>query len=254
MKICKAVLLVYCILVFIVIFAFIRCIFFSCKRRRQLVMSYAIHAFGRVALFIVGIRLSIDGSAASLRKGVFFITNHVSYLDGIVAAGMFPLIFISRGDLKTWPLFGIFSSLSETIFVNRIGSSGICQEIERIGGTLKNGVSVILFPEGTTTEGNGMIPFKSSFFQAPIESGSCIVPFTIRYTKVNGRPLDANNKDSIFWYGDMEFAPHLFQLMGLRSIEVQVRILEPVKSAAIGDRKALGNLCQKVIQDSLSAQ
>jgi len=252
LKICKTALLVYCILVFIVIFAFIRCIFFSCKRRRQLVMSYAIYAFGRLALVIIGIKLRVSGAPLP-RGGVFFVTNHVSYLDGIIAAGMFPLIFISRGDLKTWPLFGIFSSLSETIFVNRTSASGIHQEIERIGTALVHGVSVILFPEGTTTEGNGMMPFKSSFFQAPIECVCDIIPFTIRYVKVNGRLLDAATKDAIFWYGDMEFAPHLFQLMGLRSIEVQVRILEPIKSAAMGDRKVLGNLCQKVMQDSLSA-
>jgi 1-acyl-sn-glycerol-3-phosphate acyltransferase len=200
----------------------------------------------------MGIKISIQGKAKLFHpQGIFFVTNHVSYLDGIIANSVFPLLFIARGDLKAWPFFGIFARLSETIFINRGGSVGLHKEILKISSVLKTGTNVILFPEGTTSSGNTIFPFKSSFFEAPFVSRSLIVPFTINYKKINSNSIDEKNKDLIFWYGEMKFLPHLTGVLGLRNIEVRLNILEPIETCVGQDRKELSAITRKAIEANL---
>jgi 1-acyl-sn-glycerol-3-phosphate acyltransferase len=200
----------------------------------------------------MGIKIEVCGKRKlSSQKGIFFVTNHVSYLDGIIISSVFPLIFIARGDLKNWPFFGIFSLISDTIFVNRSDPSNLRREIQKISSFLASGTNVILFPEGTTTNGNSITPFKSSFFEAPLASHSLVVPFTISYNRINSSPIDAKNKDLIFWYGDMKFLPHLIGVLSLKNIEVQLKVLEPIEISAGQDRKELSVIARKAIEANL---
>jgi 1-acyl-sn-glycerol-3-phosphate acyltransferase len=222
-------------------------------KRRQYHASHLILAFSKVMAFVLGIKAKVKGDKSLLTKrGAFIVTNHVSYLDGIIISSIFPLIFIARGDLKNWPFFGIFTLISDTIFVDRRDPTGLPQEISKISQALSSGANVILFPEGTTTAGYSISTFKSSFFQAPLANFSPIIPLTIKYKNINGRQLDANNKDLIFWYGDMEFIPHLLCVLALKKIEAEIEILEPINVSQSHDRKQLSLLSQKAIEASLA--
>lgn len=248
----KITLLFYSIFLFIFLFALSRCIFILFPKIRPRLSSYLIHIFSKFAIFIIGIRVKTNASLKSAHKnGVFFVTNHVSYLDGIVASSIFPLVFIGRGDLRNWPLFGIFTLLSDTIFVNRLSSSNLHNEIQKMSFFLQNKVNLILFPEGTTGGGNCVGSFKSSFFEAPIQAQSLIIPFVVKYTKINGQEVNDKNKDLIFWYGDMEFIPHLFGVLGLRNIEAEVKVLKPIDGATVEDRKQLSAFSREVIVENL---
>jgi len=193
-------------------------------------------------------------------RGVFFVINHVSYLDGVVASCLSPLVFIGRSDLKTWPLFGALTSLSDTIFVDRIDYSNIHRELGRIISMLNNKINVILFPEGTSTDGSKLLPFKTSFFDAPLKAGCKVVPLAIKYVRVNSEQVTEGNRDSVYWYGDMYFLPHLLGVMKLKSIEVEVKVFKPLSAGQVfgGNhslrRKYLGGTCQELIENYLNLE
>lgn len=253
-KILKVILLFVLILTFTLIFILLQCLFVFLRKKRAYCISQAIHIFSVIAILIMGIRIKIKGfSDLRKKRGVFLVTNHISYIDGLVASSIFPLVFIARGDLKEWPLFGLFSRVSETVFVNRTSYLNLHKEIEKVSSLLKNGINVILFPQGTTTSLIEAVSFRSSLFQAPITSGSDIVPFTIKYKKINGQNIDDKNKDLVFWYGDMEFAPHLLSFLNLKNIEVEVEILSPIKISPQDDRKAVSVISQEAINANLNS-
>lgn len=240
------------VLFFISVFAFLSCLLFFLPKSKPCYISRAIHVFSVISAFIMGIKIEISGfDKIRNKKGLFLVTGHLSYLDGIIASRVLPLIFVARGDLKTWPFFGIFSLLSQTIFVNRSTAYDLQKEIKRISFMLKSGVNIMFFPQGTTTNSPHDIVFKSSFFEAPIASSSTIVPFVIKYKKINGIPVDETNKDFIFWYGEMDFIPHLVYFLGLKNIEVELDILEPIEASAGSDRKSLSMLSQEAIRTKL---
>jgi 1-acyl-sn-glycerol-3-phosphate acyltransferase len=94
--------------------------------------------------------------------------------------------------------------------------------------------------------------FKSSFFEAPLISESLIVPFSIKYKKINGEVLNESNKDLIFWYGDMQFVPHLLSVLTLNTIEVELTILKPIEIFKPMDRKELSLLSRRAIEANLT--
>ena len=114
------------ILFFIALLFLARYLFAFLLKRRTFLLSYIVHIFSKITVFILGIKVKVCGNQELLKeRGVFFVSNHMSYLEGIVISSLSPLVFIGRADLKSWPILGILSLLSDTIFVNRNGSLSI---------------------------------------------------------------------------------------------------------------------------------
>lgn len=236
----------------------IRCLLFLSPHKRSQLISFVIYLFGNVFTLILGIRVKISGEKILLKKrGVFFVSNHLSYLDGVIATSLSPLVFIARGDLRQWPFFGIFSLLSNTIFVERNSRYNVQRDISKIVGFLKNKVNVILYPEGTSTGGKKLLPFKSSFFAAAQEAGCMIVPLAIKYKKINAQDLSEKNQDLVYWYGDMEFLPHLWKVLKLHKIRVEIKVCRPIlisefqNSSPSLQRKYLSESCRLSIEEGL---
>jgi 1-acyl-sn-glycerol-3-phosphate acyltransferase len=217
--------------------------------RRKLRYAYQVnYLFNKIFVFILGIKICLSGEKEILgSKGVFFVSNHLSYIDGIAISSLVPLVFIGRSDLRSWPIFGILSSLSYTIFVDRVSPSNIHNEIERI-----------LFPEGTSTDGSKLLPFKSSFFTVAVHTECPVVPLAVKYKKINGQNINERNKDLVYWYGEMDFIPHLFRVLGLNKIELEIKICEPIDvlrlegKAPSLQRKYLSDASRVAIQQHLS--
>ncbi|MEW6171012.1 MAG: lysophospholipid acyltransferase family protein [Candidatus Omnitrophota bacterium] len=251
----KATLILLMIFLFIAVLILTRCLFIFSRKKRVLFVSYLLHIFNKILVWILGIQVIVHKEENNLKaRGVFFVSNHYSYIDGIVAGSVFPFIFIGKTDLKNWPLLGIMIILSETVFVNRVNIFNIKKEIERVKFLLRNNVNTILFPEGTSSDGKNNITFKSSFFAAPLQSECKIVPLTIEYKKVNNIKINDSNKDLVYWYGDMEFFPHFLGVLGLKRIEVELRVNTALEINNTGDqnssgkRKYLSQLTQSIIR------
>ncbi len=235
--------------------AFLQILFFIPRAYRRRAIALFIRFFGRIFIFLLGIRVKISGKLDVLfLRGAFLVSNHLGYLDGIILTSIFPLVFVARADLRTWPVFGFFSFLSNTIFVNRTNPGNIRNEIARIQSFLKDRVNVVLFPEGTSTDGMRMNPFKSSFFEAPLQAQASILPIAITYRYLDDVLVDETNKDHLYWYGDMRFFPHFFRLFQHKSIDVTVDVAEPIAyEENVQTRKDVCNLVRKSIQESLQA-
>ncbi|MDD5584468.1 MAG: lysophospholipid acyltransferase family protein [Candidatus Omnitrophica bacterium] len=254
----KVFLLLASIFLFIVVLILVRCLFIFSPRLARMRISSVVHGFGKIFISIMGVKVLITGEKKLLKEhGVFFVSNHLSYVDGVIATSLAPLAFIARADLKSWPVFGLFSVLSNTIFVERFSRVNVQKDADKIYRYLKEGTNVILYPEGTSADGKDLLPFKSSFFMAPLLAQSMIVPLVIKYKEVDSQDIDAINKDLVYWYGEMDFVPHLFRLLSLHEITVEVKVCASVISKAVtGEntsikRKILSDTCRQVIEAEL---
>jgi len=160
------------------------------------------------------------------------ICNHLSYLDIVVLASLTPAVFVAKQDIKSWPVIGWLTGLAGTLFVDRERRTRVGQTNEEIRKALDEGVLVVLFPEGTSSDGQTVLPFKSSLLEPAAQQIHPLSVALIQYQLEAGEV----GEDVCYW-GDMTFFPHLLNLLGQRIIRASVR-LAPFQQN-IGDRKEL---------------
>ena len=203
----------------------------------------------------MGIRVRVIGHVNRLReRGNLIISRHVSYVDGLILGGLLPAIFVSKREIKTWPLIGQVIAISGTIFVDRIRKGKTADYVESISRLMANKINIFLFPEGTSTNGKKIMPFQTAFFRAPIAAKAPIIPVNISYESINGRPVDDKNKDQLYWYGDMDFFSHFWNLLGFKRIDIKLTVHDKIDSFyfhndSVG-RKQLSRRCYRVICDA----
>jgi lyso-ornithine lipid O-acyltransferase len=201
---------------------------------------------------ILGLRVRVLGRPSNARP-VLFIANHVSYLDIAVFGSLLPASFIAKSEIAGWPLFGWLARLQRSIFVDRRARSTARQR-DTIAGRLAAGDALILFPEGTSGDGNRLLPFKSALFGAAgVLPDLSVQPVSIAYTRLDGLPIGRELRPLFAWYGAMTMAPHLWRVVGLGTIEVVVEFHTPTSLAECGSRKALARCCEERIAAGLAA-
>src|SRR5437764_4698993 len=173
---------------------------------------------------ILGLRVRRIGHPTATRP-VLFAANHISYLDITIFGSLIAGSFIAKHEVAAWPLFGWLAKLQRSVFIDRQVRS-TAQQRDSIAGRLAAKEALILFPEGTSGDGNRVLPFKSALFSA-VESvaGSAPVvvqPVSIAYVRLNGVPMGRLYRPFFAWYGDMEMAPHLWTLLGFGIVTVNV--------------------------------
>jgi len=174
---------------------------------------------------ILNIRITVAGDAGQLQHGgCVIISNHFGYLDGIVLGSLFPVIFVSKTEVKSWPLVGQWTTLCGTIFINRQKKGLIPLAVNEMSRKLKQQANILLFPEGAATNGERILPFQTAPLAAPLRSRAIIVPVTLAYQSVNEQPISTANRDLIYCYDDMSDVTHFWKLLALRRVEVRVTI------------------------------
>jgi 1-acyl-sn-glycerol-3-phosphate acyltransferase len=174
---------------------------------------------------ILDIKVTVVGDEGQLERGGYvIISNHVSYVDGIILGSLFPVVFVSKKEVKSWPVIGQWTTLCGTIFINRQRKELVPLLIEEISRKLMQEANILLFPEGTSTNGERMLPFQTAPLAAPLRKRAIIVPVTLTYKSVEEKPVSIANRDLIYWYGDMSFVNHFWKLLSLRGVEAMVTI------------------------------
>jgi 1-acyl-sn-glycerol-3-phosphate acyltransferase len=188
---------------------------------------------------ILNIKVTIAGDEGQLERGGYvIIANHVSYVDGIVLGSIFPIVFVSKREVKKWPVVGQWNVLCGTIFINRQRKNEVGALVREMTRKLRQEANILLFPEGTSTNGEKMLAFQTVPLAAPLRSRSIIVPVTLAYKTIDEQPVTAANRDSIYWYGDMEFVTHFWNLLSRRSVEVLVTIQRKIECFRYADNSA----------------
>jgi len=188
-------------------FSLIEYFYLRLKLRRSL--SYPeraawLHRCCRKVLPRVGVELKSSGTAPS---GGLLISNHLSYMDILLLSSMTPCCFLSKAEVRRWPVFGWIAQLAGTIFLDRKNPAALLRANDQLRALLAQGVLVVLFPEGTTSDGSSVLPFHASLFQTAVESDIPLTPAYITYRISEGSLAE----DVCFW-GDMTLVPHLWNL------------------------------------------
>lgn len=188
---------------------------------------------------ILNIKVTVAGDAGQLEGGgCVIISNHLSYVDGIVLGSLFPVVFVSKREVKKWPVVGLWTILCGTIFVDRQRKKLVRLLVAETSKKLNEGANILLFPEGHATNGERMLPFQTVPLAAPLRNRSIIVPVTLVYKSIDDKAVSKANRDLVYCYDDMAFAPHVWQLLSLRSIEAMVTVRPKIECFRYEDNSA----------------
>lgn len=205
------------------------------------------HWYHRQVCKLVGLRLHVDGEIAS-GQPVLVIANHTSWLDIPVLSAVAPLSFVAKSEVGTWPFVASLARLQRTVFVDRKRRTSVGQTANEIMDRLAEGDAVLIFAEGTSSDGNRVLPFKTSLFgsvkppsraEGAPASGTVVQTLSLVYTHLRGIPLGRADRPLIGWYGDMEMGRHAWELLKAGPIDVHISIGAPIPLDAFEDRKAL---------------
>ncbi len=203
-------------------------------------------AWSRVLLAIVGVRLEPIGQP--IAEGSLLIANHVSWLDIFVINAIAPSAFISKAEVRQWPLIGLLSARNETVFLMR-GSRGHAQLVgKEIAAILNAGRNAALFPEGTTTDGRQVLHFHSALLQPAIDAERSIQPIAITYCDTSGVRSLAPAYD-----GDISLMQCLNNIIGSRGLVARLHIGQPIASDSGKHRKQLAEEARSFIRQHVEA-
>ena len=211
--------------------------------------------FHKILLWLLSVEVEIIGETDQSNKGNLFISNHLSYLDIPILGSKLPMRFVAKSEVENWPIFGFLAKKARSIFIRRNKTDSFNQK-NKILDVLSSGENVFIFPEGTTSDGNRVLQFKSSSFSSVENQNFIIQPIVIIYSDLNGILINRWLRPLVAWYGDMDLKPHLSKLVGLMSIKAKLIYLEPVNSENFKTRKDLSNYLEgrirKVYSSALS--
>jgi 1-acyl-sn-glycerol-3-phosphate acyltransferase len=197
-------------------------------KRRRIAVKFNTR-FCRIALAMMKVKIAPDlrlQNANARGKTYLIVANHLSYLDILAISTVVPAVFVTSVEIRDTFFLGALCKFNCCEFVERRSIWNIKSEIKQIAQCLQDGFSVTIFPESTTSNGSQMIRFKSSLIETAVASQVDVLPICLNYKEINGRTVNADNRDLAFWYGDMEFFPHLLQLLTIKSMTIGVQVLE----------------------------
>lgn len=207
------------------------------RRWRSVCLSVQRRCWARVLLAVFGVRVRVMPPGVDFSGPALYVANHTGYLDILVVLSVAPGAFISREGIVWWPLVGQVIALGETIFVNRPDRLSIRHTVELVRKRLGRGVSVVFFPEATSSRGDGVLPFKSPLFAAAEGNDGAAVPvrpLVLSYRRIGGKPIDDFNRDRVYWYGDMGLLKHVWRLLLAPGIDV---VVKPLPERTVSGRR-----------------
>ncbi|HEX3485286.1 MAG TPA: lysophospholipid acyltransferase family protein [Micropepsaceae bacterium] len=214
--------------------------------------------YHRFVCRLFGVRITVAG--APLRKGVLMAANHTGWLDIPILSAIAPVSFVSKAEVGTWPFFGLLARLQRTVFIRREKTKA-AESRDDIRKRLLEGDALVIFPEGTSSDGNRVLPFRSALLSAAElslgEDGAHHVrhapvqPVSVAYVRLHGMPMGRETRPFFAWYGDMELVPHLWEALKTGPIDVTVEFHPALTIDEAGGRKALAARCEALVRIGL---
>lgn len=216
-------------------------IFISTKNQQERIIRF----WCKRLLSIFEISVEVTGLESNLvnQKKYLMVANHISWMDIIVIQSIKPCIFVAKSDVASWPLFGWVAQMTGTIFIKRDKISDIKKALKKMKRRLIKR-SVCIFPEGTSTNGRYLLPFKSNLFQSSIDTQKSILPLCLRYEQKN------IYTDKTAFVDDMSLLDSIIKIKQEKDIRVVVEILQPIRPRY--NRKELASYTQEIIRNNLS--
>ncbi len=205
----------------------------------------------RVLCAILRLRVRVAGAPVRDRA-VLFVSNHVSWADIVVIGSLAPVAFVAKSEVAKWPLVGITAKVQRTVFVDRARRHQAAGAVKEIAARLASGTSVVLFAEGTSSDGNRVLPFRSALVGAAEEAaksgGILIQPMAICYTGQHGIAMGRHHRPLVAWYGDLDFMPHIKDFIARGAVDAVVSYGTPVEADVTADRKAMAKTMEGAVR------
>ena len=249
-------LAVFRLVIFLVMTSILLPFFFIGKFSKSIIphkIDFFIRSFwSKFVLWLCNLRVIVHGKAFRCDA---YACNHVSWLDILAIQSILDISFVAKSEVKGWPFFGFLAKIADTIFVDRRATAVKTQQFD-LTRALKAGKSLCFFPEGTSTDGSSVLPFKSSLFEVFISfnkaDGSAIFvqPISLIYSH-----SDVLNPTFFSWWGDMSLILHIFDVVAnARSGNIEITFEEPIDAKKFGDRKKLALAVQAAIKKNFVSQ
>lgn len=216
--------------------------------------------FHRVVAAIVGIRIHQVGTPSDDRP-LLILSNHVSWLDIIVITAVRPVVFVAKQEVAGWPFFGWLARLQRTVFIARDRRHKTGEVAREMASRLRGGDAVVLFAEGTSSDGNRILPFRSALVGAvhhtlgdeTHHSSVTVQPLSVAYTGIGGVPSGRALRDKLAWYGDIDLVPHMLGVLSSGAVDVTVSWGEPVAYDMTADRKQIARDAEVAVRRMTAA-
>jgi 1-acyl-sn-glycerol-3-phosphate acyltransferase len=196
-------------------------------------------------LHILGVRVRVVGRPPSVRgSGALLAANHVSWIDIHLLHSQLPARFVSKAEVRGWPLIGWLAEAAGTVFLVREKKADAMRVNQIMAEHLRLGDCLALFPEGTTSDGSDLLPFYPSLFQPAVEAGAQVWPVRIRYLTPDGDACDA-----AAYHGDMSLWESFLRIVRLRGLEAELSFLPPIESRGLA-RRELAKLTEAAIREA----
>jgi 1-acyl-sn-glycerol-3-phosphate acyltransferase len=216
------------------------------------------HWYHRQVCRILGIRLNIEGAVA---KGapVLLVCNHTSWLDIPVLSALTPVSFVAKREVGSWPFVSALARLQRSVFVDRTRRLAAGDAANAMTARLQQGDTLVLFAEGTSSDGNRVLPFKTSLFGAvagaakPAADQVIVQTAAVVYTHIHGVPITRAERPRLGWYGDMEMTSHAWRVLKSGAITVTIKVGPPVPLADFKDRKDLALKSERAVRRDVLA-
>jgi 1-acyl-sn-glycerol-3-phosphate acyltransferase len=214
--------------------------------------------YHRLCARLLGLDIMVIGKRSKVRP-TLFVANHTSYLDIPVLGAVLNASFIAKSEVADWPFFGTLAKLQQTVFVDRKPTHA-AKHSDDIKSRLLKGDNLILFPEGTNSDGNRTLPFKTSLFSVTSlrvktrrgERPITVQPISVTCVALDGIPVGRFLRPIYSWFGDTALVPHLWQFLKLGRVTVVVEFHEPVDLETLGSRKAVAEHCWQAVSDGVA--
>lgn len=216
-------LVVFSFMVMVLFFGIFTDLFVWNETKRLKLRVEFLHRITKIGTKLIGIKIKHTKNA-DLKGAHFIVSNHLSYLDIVVLSSLYKTVFVSTTEVESIRFFGRLAKYGGSIFIDRKNRLNIKQDLNHVKQVLENGINIVIFLEGTTSNGDGILSFKSSFLEVVFQTDKPVVGICIKYRFFNQKEIKADNRDYVYYYADHTLLPHLVKfLSSLKSLEVDVR-------------------------------
>lgn len=182
-----------------------------------------LHRFCASSLRGMGIEISVVGR---FPEHGAVISNHLSYLDIVVFAALHPCVFVSKAEIRSWPVVGWMTTMSGTVYVERGHGGSAMKARKGMQEVVDAGLPVVFFPEGTTSNGSGLLKFHSGLLAQVLDSGAPVTAAYVRYSFGVSNGPDVSIADDVCYWGERSMWGHIFGFLGLRGVRAEIRFAE----------------------------
>jgi 1-acyl-sn-glycerol-3-phosphate acyltransferase len=213
------------------------------------ILTQIVSFYCSVCLKALQVRVVLKGKLPEHKDGLYVVSNHMGFVDIMAISKLIPVAFVTSREMQYTPLLGQVCALGGSVFVNRKNKNNMHNEIKMISKVLETKTNIMVFPEAKSTNGDNVVLFRRGLFSAPVRVNAKILPLTVNYISFSGEPVSKKNRDTVFWYDDLNFFAVFFKKCAHSEITIEITI-HPLIQNFSQDITEVANECHRIVSSA----